>query len=469
MIFKDRKQENIFFAVFIILGTLIYGTLIFNENIWLDEAWSMLMARDTYWGLTKTTAVMQHPPLYYYFLKIVMDIFGETIWILKLVSILPVTLLMVFSMTKIRRYFGSIAAAIFIFSLITMPQMLRYGVQLRMYTWAMLFLTIAGVAAYEVLKEHSLRNWAKVTVFSLLAAYTHYYALVAAAFLYLWLLIYFIVKERRYLKQWFICAGVTILFYLPWMIVLIKQVMLMTEDYWIEPITFAHFMIYIKFPFVVGNDLLSFLLVVIFGAVGIRFLLRKKAAEDWYPFFGGITALGILAAGLTVSFIIRPFYTNRYMFCALGLMWLFFAIEVSKLGRKWIAAILVCMALMGGVAYQIEWETEYAEGVDEFKEFADRNFGEDDFIVNSNKDIGLCFQIFYPEIPLYDAKNADITLKPELTEEYKKHSGTMWYFLTPGDDAHMEGYLDAGYEFDDMGQFSIDSCLFEIYKVTMPE
>lgn len=253
--------------------------------------------------------------------------------------------------------------------------------------------------------------------------------------------------------------------YLPWMVVLVRQVMMMAGDYWIAPITLDSIMIFIKFPFVVGNDILSLLLLVLFAGMGVHFLLRKKEANDWYLLFAPMTAAGVLGLGLLISFLIRPFYCNHYLFPTLGLFWLFFAVEASKLNKKIIWIIAALMIVMGAVYYQKEWKMEYIPGVEDVMTFMDTEVGEEDVIINSNSSLHHMIEFYNAVTPMYEGDEANLKLHPELEKELEKYAGTKWYIFTAGDEAHMESYTEAGYKFIEAGDYNIEGSKFKIYKI----
>ena len=88
-----------------------------------------------------------HPPLYYLILKIFSNVFiylnisKNYIIIGRITSLLPFYLLFIISLTKIRKEFGWLTAGLFALSVKTMPQLINFTVEIRMYGWAMFFVT----------------------------------------------------------------------------------------------------------------------------------------------------------------------------------------------------------------------------------------------------------------------------------------------------------------------------------------
>ena len=68
----------------------------------------------------------------------------------KMVTIFPIILLLIFSAVKVVKLFGVRTHLIFVAFLIAFPAMFEYAIQVRMYTWAMLFVTICGIVVYDI-------------------------------------------------------------------------------------------------------------------------------------------------------------------------------------------------------------------------------------------------------------------------------------------------------------------------------
>ena len=101
----------------------------------------------------KVTATDVHPPLYYFISKIFTMIFGYSVPVVKLVSITPLILTMIFIGIKAKKLFKEnsfLITVLFILLIGFSPRALAFGIELRMYTWAMCFVTFSGIYAYEL-------------------------------------------------------------------------------------------------------------------------------------------------------------------------------------------------------------------------------------------------------------------------------------------------------------------------------
>ena len=190
-----------------VVSIFIFFTLIFfalNEYIWCDEAYTLELISNSYHEVIFITAEDVHPPFYYLLLKSIFSIliflkinYSEVI-IGKIVSILPIVLLLIFNFTVIRKKFGYLSAGLFSLLLIGMPKMILYGFQLRMYSWSLLFLILTFYYAYEITRKPKpkTKTWIYLILFSLLGAYTNYFTLINIVVIYI-LLFAFIIRYRR--------------------------------------------------------------------------------------------------------------------------------------------------------------------------------------------------------------------------------------------------------------------------------
>lgn len=301
--------------------------LCFSNDIWYDELFTVGMIEHSYGDLIAFTAKDVHPPLYYCIVKFVLELCklisaqANAVVIAKVVSVLPYFILFVYSVTFIRRRFGIFTGGLFLFCVIAMPQLSAYTVEVRMYSWALLFVTAAFLHAYgtvvaerepeaeaemrtddstaesrgaavenkvwaaqhaEILqtkpsaRAHMRRiHGAALVCYGLVAAYTQYFACVAVIMVYLYVLIVFFVKDRSRIKEWLLWAAISVVGYIPWLYALVGQITAVRGNYWILPLTWRSLGGCVKFVMkpAFTNEILSVILaVVMFVICGFVFL-----------------------------------------------------------------------------------------------------------------------------------------------------------------------------------------------------
>ncbi len=369
-------------------------SLCFCGDIWYDELFTTGLANSTFSGLISLTARDVHPPLYYMVVKLFFLAFGSgrgsisQAIIAKLASTLPFFLCLLYAITKVRKHFGMLAAGLFSFLLVTMPQMAGYTVEMRMYGYALFFVTAGMLHAYGLVcyrdiephvfrpvhaqvggrvekRGHRLLSWAALTLYCLAACYTHYFACVAAMMIYVYLF-FALAWERRLKKEGkaFLVSGlVCTLSYIPWLWGAVAgQVRQVNEDYWIQPLSWRSLGGCAKFVFQpsFASGLPGMALAVVFFLIFLALLamllagtVEKGQAEKGEVFFAagcvGVLA-GLLIFGFLASFLIRPVFVYRYMLPALGVFWLAFAIMASRVkGKKYVSIPLLLFLLVIGL------------------------------------------------------------------------------------------------------------------------
>ncbi len=379
--------------------------LCFSNDIWYDELFTVGMIEHSYGDLIAFTARDVHPPLYYCIVKFVLElcklISAQTnaVVIAKVVSVLPYFILFAYSVTFIRKRFGIFTGGLFMFCAIAMPQLSAYTVEVRMYSFALLFVTAAFLHAYGTITAGSATVGARAHMrqihaaaligYGLAAAYTQYFACVAVIMVYLYVLIVFLLEDRNRIKEWLLWAAISVAGYIPWLYALVGQITTVRENYWILPLTWRSLGGCVKFVMkpAFTNGILSVMLAVVmfvicalvfvYGATKVyhygiekyKNVQNKSEIDSEEPVRSGIQSsnhfgfaiagvgvlIGLVVFGFVASALLRPIFVYRYMIPALGCFWLGFAVafnEIWEESRKnicklFFTAITICMLIIG--------------------------------------------------------------------------------------------------------------------------
>lgn len=269
-----KKPSGRDIAGFLLLGLslIMLGSsvmLCFSNDIWYDELFTVGLAEHSYGELVRLTAADVHPPLYYCIVKLFADLCKlavpgcGTVIPAKLVSVLPYFILLIYAVTFMRKRFGLFTGGMFLFCVTAMPQMSAYTVEMRMYGWALLFVTAAFLHGYALVKSYvnleaepskntgggkgraeeqrqrqaHFLHGAAFVLYGLAAAYTQYFACVAVVMVYMCLLLVFWFLDRRRIREWLFYAAVSVIGYVPWLFALAGQLEAVSENYWILPLT----------------------------------------------------------------------------------------------------------------------------------------------------------------------------------------------------------------------------------------
>ncbi len=226
--------------------------------------------------------------------------------------------------------------------------------EIRMYSFGMFFVLLSALYAYQSYTTFRRSDLIKFTLFSLAAAYTHYYALLGVFYIYLLFFLVVILKKR---DKILLFIGYSVLFvigYLPWLINLPGQVSQVQDEYWINAPQLKDFVIYFYYPFAQELDLTAtelplshfasafymlivfivlFIYVVISGRKA-NFTDKQLSVKRVYASLLFLAFVLTLATAITYSLLSKPVFVTRYMTPILGLLYLGFAIFLASFDWK---------------------------------------------------------------------------------------------------------------------------------------
>ena len=326
-----------------LLAVLVIGlnlSLIFDNVVWGDEAFSLRASQNSMFGVMQVVYYLDnHPPLYYYWLKLWGDLFGFSIPVCHLASVVPFAMGILLSLFFFRKRFGAVPAAFFMVLSGTGMFCLQYNQEIRMYALAFFCLTACFYCSYCVIGTGKKSSWIGLVLWGLLGAYSHYYALVAGG-----LLVFFTgaavwLKHRK--KSWVKGLGAVAAFlagYSPWMAVLYNNVKSVGSNWWMTDIlklSDALHMVFLGDRMIKIVVPLLFLLCFVVLAVDSGFVCRAGGKEReqegclikvkvpglkmWddktYAVAAGLlTVAGTVAFGYFLCFVMTPVLAARYLY-----------------------------------------------------------------------------------------------------------------------------------------------------------
>lgn len=327
------------FAAFLVVYA---AQFIANQNFWLDEYYSIHLVELDWAEIPDFTAGDVHPPLYYYILKAFVTLFGSAHAVYRIASFAAYLLTVGMALVLFRPAFGRLATFFFLCLMGPNAASLHYFTEARMYGWALFFVLLCGFSGYKLVEgtSHRRRWWISLTLTGLIAGYLHYYALLAVGLIYLSLLIYSIAKRPALLRNWGIAVGLSVVCYLPWVILTAGRLTKQVSTFWLQEMPALSETL----ELIVGNRLSSWLVLALFVAACLLYLFRSRdeqSARRWLVATGLLVAIGLPAAGYAASVLLRPMYLPRYFFPAAGLLWLAMAVAASRL--------LQCLPRLAGI------------------------------------------------------------------------------------------------------------------------
>ena len=332
---------------------------IFDNNFWLDESFSINLAKMDFTGMIRATAADVHPPLYYAILMAMYRLFGDHGWVFHLTSIVPYATTMVFVLFVIWKKFDKGPVFLMITFISIMKSAVVYNVEVRMYSLAALFVLSAYYACYRIMTDDRWSGYFWFAVFALLAAYTHYYTIIPLSILVFFLFIFLFIKKRKFLK--FVAVlSVSVFLYLPWINTVIRQFQRASGSFSRENPGLAKGLCYFFWQ---GSVLYSGLMLTFAAGLmswliwrGIKSTRENSENTDiHWIFFGYAASIGTLLVLEFISVLITPTFTYKYLHPVVGLMWLAFSISVSKLKRgNLVTGILTIATLLLSMPMYVE-------------------------------------------------------------------------------------------------------------------
>jgi hypothetical protein len=338
----NNKNLSIFL---IFLSIMLYGIICFyaltKPAILFDDYYSLGIVIYSFRDMIFATASNVHPPLYYIIFKIFKVLLHPNsnfylIIIGKIVSLVPLGLLLIFSCTKIRKEFNLLVSGIFCLLLCSSFQIMNYSTVIRMYSWGLFFLTIQLFYTYDLLRNGKNKSWIIFTVAAICSSYTHYFCAISSILIYGLILLYFLMYNRNQIKKWAISSAVCIIAYLPWLNILLTQISSVRENYWIKPITMENILEYFQFIFSPNNNEIGLVIgfILLITIIAVTFLAFKREnivlEEKAYILILLSTIFLTIFAGIVLSLLIRPIFVERYILPCFGGLWLGFSIIISK-------------------------------------------------------------------------------------------------------------------------------------------
>lgn len=249
------------------------------------------------------------------------------------------------------------------------------------------------------------KHWLLFWVYGILTAYTQYYACVAVIAIYIALFVFFVVKAHKGktektsckkthiykeqlkeqeailtkapVKGWkaehtteqetgriagkcigkvLLCAGLSVLAYLPWLPFFFSQVRTVSSSYWIQPLTWKSIFGCMKYIFlpvsyaVKKNYVLACVMILLFGAAFLySFLMKRKDARGRFFLLTGLwIAVFTTLIGFVCSILNRPIFVYRYLIPCLGAMWLVAAVVLWDFVEKNWGILLFVPFLLSG-------------------------------------------------------------------------------------------------------------------------
>ena len=310
-----------------------------------------------------------HPPLYYYYLKFIADLFGYRTPVYHIASIVPFLVGLVIACTLIKKHLGTLPSIFFILISAFSESCVEYNLEIRMYSLVFMFVLLCVCYAYLIIKNSTrIGYFVLMTLFGILAAYTHYYGLALCGLIIFFAGVFNFIScskrecsdataknkdKRKALLAWIISTLVYIILYIPWLFVLYFQTQAELSAAWMTaPAPFSDVLKFILGGARLKPILLLFIIVmtviITIRELGVITLKSGSASNEIVvafhkPSFQNfsvdframllmyVSILGLLVFGYGVSYAFHPILAFRYTYVLIPLVLFIFMICMRRL------------------------------------------------------------------------------------------------------------------------------------------
>lgn len=447
------KNKYTPYIVFLVLSFLPIA-LIFNDNIWFDESYTLSLIQHDYNDIIEILKSDMHPPLYFLSLKVFCNIFGYSICVSKIFSVLGYIATLLLGCTIYKKRFGNYTSILYMLIISACPMTLYFAVQQRAYSWCIFFVTFCFIEALLFIENRGKYHSILFAVSALLASYNHIYALLAVGIIYVFVNIYIFVKNRCLWLYILIADLIVVLGYFPWLAVLFNQVKGASDSFWLtelEPLSIELFIIGMIIAFV---------------------MLIQKRNRTLPIIFGTVSFLVLQIIGLAVSLFIRPLYLARYASVILGVFSIFAAMCVSNYSKKikQIFCILICAVNV--ISFISIAQFEYNPSFDNFKKNFQSVVTTSDTFVYCDSSFGI-LSYCYPQnrhicsyyISWFDAfGNVEYIEKDKISAELVNEE-TIWFVVNT--QKKLPQWITKKFELERYDTFTIDFNTFDVYALSL--
>jgi uncharacterized membrane protein len=364
----SAKKTFLILFLTILTVTIVESYNLTAMSLWHDESFSALLIKYNFNEMIARIKMDVHPPFYYILLRGWNFFFENSLFSLRLFSVLFSILATISIYIFVKQAFKNRNLALFSSLLFVLSCFqIQYAMEARMYSLGTFLVIISSYFLLKAIETKKWNWWLFYAIATSLGIYTHYFVAfwIFAQGLYL---VYAVYQDVKFsITAWlknknfqfglssYILVAVS---YIPWIGTFIKQTMQVQQDYWIPPIntwsipnTFSKMTSGGTVDPAKSGYVLVFLMAMIFLAI-ILFLKRNQAREKWLIVFSLIIPF-LLTVALSVK---RPIYVDRYFIFGFPFYSVLLAGAILSIKNKWMKNFLIIIAILGfSIAFPIRW------------------------------------------------------------------------------------------------------------------
>lgn len=372
-----------------------------TRYIWYDEAFSILLSEKGPASILAgtlaqgigTAAAEEHPPLYYFLLNGWINIFGNSVPAVRVLSIIAGLGVVLLIYLIAHLLFGVYTANVALLLAAINPFQVYYSQEIRMYGFMAFWLMLAVYSFLHGRKSDDWKWWALFAVSCAFAQYTHN---LSAFFLVALAAVPLHQGDWKTFRKVFLSGCLAIILYLPWLIHIPAQFAKIEHAYWIErPLPDRFFGLLLSFVsnpsqsfFWLAFGLFTALLIFALGLFQTVLTIRRNKEEAhagvflFYLSFMPPILLFIFSQWFPV-YLERALLPSAGVFC-LWLAWVFTRTQLPNPIRLF-AFSLVFVSSMASFPQHLANTTDLYAPFDKIDASIGNRYQPGDVIIHSSK------------------------------------------------------------------------------------
>lgn len=365
---KNNKIAVIFLSFILIIINILKMRKLTVMSLWHDESFSALLVQYNLNEMIKRIILDVHPPLYYLMLRAWSFIFTNSLFSIRMFSVLFGALSVIALYFFAERAFKNRKLAFITSTLLALSSFqIQYDIEARMYTLGAFFLIISSYFLIRALEEKKWLWWILYSLSAVASIYTHYYAI-------FWILaqaIFFtglIIKQSginplKWLKNKTFLMGkvsylLSVILFLPWIGPFLSQLKQVSDAYWIPPMNIWSIPnTFLSMTIGTSTDPSQFphflIAIMIFVLCAVIFFFKSQMnQEKWFIFL-------LLILPFLFSFLLSlktSIYLDRYFIFALPFYIVFLSVVFFSIKKKHIKNGVIVLAILGtAISFPTRW------------------------------------------------------------------------------------------------------------------
>lgn len=373
---SNPKIQKLFYisVVLIVLSVCVINIMrIYDNSLWYDEIKTVKISKMPFDLMIKEIIVQGHSPLHYILAWIGNGIFNlsqdyHNFYVYHIFSFVPWFITILLGLSVVRKWFGKIVSIIFSICATLLYSSIYIALEVRMYSLCQLFILLTFLAAYKCYQNKKKISFFLLAIFSVLAIYSHYFAIPPIVGIYLIMLGYFYIKDNKYVKSVILSGLFIIASLIPWFWLSVQRQKGLISNYGLKET--ADLITCLNYIFSSKFSLILFIIFVIAGFASINHhfnfinltqLNSKIKIEINYKkvnsnnvqviwiLSGLLSVFGMIIAAIVFSYLCFPIITKetlRYFLPGIVILWLLFGIFVQELRKKNLVATIVLFLII---------------------------------------------------------------------------------------------------------------------------